>query len=73
MNIPPDSKNIHLYIQNQELLKKVESLQISILQAEKLFQEMLKLKDEHIEFFKSEIKNLPALVLSQLQEQLQPP
>ena len=44
----------------------------ALLKATQLCQEMCKLKDEHIMVLKTEMKNLPALILSQLQEQLQP-
>ena len=46
-------------------------------QAEQGFTEMLKIKDDHINFLKTELANLPALIMinfkSNLQEQLRPP
>ena len=38
-----------------------------MMQVEQGFNEMLKLKDEHIQFLKSEIEHITAVVLSQLQ------
>ena len=71
-DFPPDpKKTIHLETY-QELLSKYENLQSAIIQAENGFNEIIKLKDDHIQFLKYKIQNIPALVLSQLQH-LHPP
>ena len=71
-DFPPDpKKTIHLETY-QELISKYENLQSAIIQAENGFNEIIKLKDDHIQFLKSKIQNIPALVLSQLQH-LHPP
>ena len=57
-----------IYEENQELRTKVESLENALLKEQQLCQEMWKLKDEHFMFLKTDIKNLPALILSQLKE-----
>ena len=48
----------------------MEHLQIGLIQAEKAFKEILQLKYENIEFLKTEIKNLPAVIHSQVLEHL---
>ena len=66
-DFPPDpKKTIHLETY-QELISKYTNLQSAIIQAENGFNEIIKLKDDHIQFLKFEIQNIPALVLSQLQ------
>ena len=60
-DVPPDLKKSY-----QEISSKYENLQNVLMQAEKGFNEIPKLTDDHIQFLKSEIANIPALVLSQL-------
>ena len=63
MDTPPSQQ---LGLHPDELLARVQHLQEEM-------EEALKLKNEHIQFLKAEINNLPSLIMSQLQTQLQPP
>ena len=42
-------------------------------QAETIYLEMLKVKDDHIQFLKDEIANLPATIINQIRQNLQQP
>ena len=66
-----DSQQV-LQTQNQELVSKVEQIQIELYETENGFCELIKLKNEHIQILTEELKNLPATIMSQIQ-QLQPP
>ena len=60
---PPSQQ---LRLNPDEMLARVQHLQEEM-------EEALNLKDEHIQFLKTEIHNLPPLILSQLQMQLESP
>ena len=64
---PPDSQNKET---KHELEAKIITLQSTLVQVKHLYSEMLKVKDENIDFLKNEIANLPAILTSQLKEQL---
>ena len=72
-DFPPDSASES----KQELLRQIQHFQTVFKQAEQGFTEMLKIKDDHINFLKTELANLPALIMSNfksnLQDQLRPP
>ena len=70
-DILPDSQQV-LQNQNQELVSKVEQIQIELYETENGFRELIKLINEHIQILTEELKDLPAKILSQIQ-QLQPP
>ena len=51
---------------------RIEHLQSVLVKVEHGFNEMLKLKDDHIDFLKHELVKLPASILTKVKEQLQP-
>ena len=59
--------------EKQELLMKIENHQLVLTQVKEAFTEMLKVKDEHIDFLKIELANLPAIIMRNIQAQLRPP
>ena len=69
-DLPPNCTQRVPFETHQELLTKMEHLQRGLIQAEKAFMEISQLKDENIEFLKTEIKNLPAVIRSQVIEHL---
>ena len=67
-DVPPYSSE-----EKQELLMKIENHQLVLTQVKEAFTEMLKVKDEHIDFLKVELANLPAIIMRNIQAQLRPP
>ena len=57
----------------QELLVKIEALKMGLKQAETIYLEMLKVKDDHIQFLKDELANLPGTIINQIRQNLQQP
>ena len=70
IDLPPDSLTSDT---KQELLLQIENHQNVLIQVKEAYTEMLKVKDEHITFLKTELANLPAIVMSNLKAQLKPP
>ena len=64
-DILPNSKQ---NILNQDLLSKVEVIQVELIETEKGFREMLSLKDEQIKILMEQIRNLPAQLIHQFQQ-----
>ena len=58
---------------NNDRTARIEHLQSVLVKVEHGFNEMLELKDYHIDFLKHELANLPASILTKVKEQLQPP
>ena len=70
IDLPPDSLTS---VTKQELLLKIENHQHVLTQVRQAYTEMLKVKDDHINFLKTELENLPAIIVSNLHAQLRPP
>ena len=66
---PPDSTSDT----KQELLRQIQHFQTVLKKAEQGFTEMLKIKDDRIQFLKTELVNLPAPIISNCKSKLQPP
>ena len=71
-DIPPCSQPVPKSENQENLLAKLEHLQSDINEAEKGFQDMINLKNEHIQMLTEQLQNLPAQIIRQFQ-QLQPP
>ena len=71
-DIPPCSQPVHQSENQENLLVKFERLQSEINEAEKGFQDMLNLKNEHIQMLTEHLQNLPAQITRQFQHLQQP-
>ena len=73
IDIPPYHQEGPSGLNPEEILNCVQHLQTEVEKAKLDFQEMVKLKNEHIQILMNQIKTLPGIILGQLQTQMQPP
>eukprot|EP00092_Neocalanus_flemingeri_P106353 GFUD01136458.1.p1 GENE.GFUD01136458.1~~GFUD01136458.1.p1 ORF type:complete len:146 (+),score=26.71 GFUD01136458.1:355-792(+) len=72
-DIPPDCSQNELPFSNDELIRRLLQFEHDLKEARKGYTEMKALKDEQIQILKNQILTLPAQILSQFQQQFQPP
>ena len=62
-DLPPSSQ---ITLSPEDFIKTLENLQIEVTDARKCYNEMVNLKNEHIQVLQSQLENLPSIILSQL-------